>query len=139
MVYDMENEKELYENEKELYEPGTRFKGGVEMETVVGIGAVDKLLGKRVRKSLLNRFRDVLSDIWIRIKRFFYWRQKPLDIGELKEIPVDYVTESDLNSMSRKNMACVKTKSGVVVVTPQSAREIRKNYKDASIVDSFIK
>ena len=137
MVYDMENEKELYE--KELYEPGTRFKGGVEIETVVGIGAVDRLLGKPARKSCLSKFTDVLSDIWIRIKRFFYWRQKPLDIGELKEIPVDYVTESDLNNMSRKNMSCVKTKSGAVVVTPQSAREIRKNYKDASIVDSFIK
>ena len=125
---------------KDMYEPMNYIDDGIEMETAVGIGASNRLLGKEpTKKSVFSKIADFCSNLNARIKKAIFWKDKPLDIGELKEIPIDYVTEEDLTTLSRDNMNCVKTKGGTVVVTPQSAREIRKNYKGGSVVDSMIK
>ena len=108
-------------------------------------------LKKAVRSSgFKDRFFDWLDNSKISFKNFFDFKYKKerknkvLDIGELDRVPVEKAVKKDEKNLSRdmgqsSQMKYVKTKSGAVVVTPASLRNIRKDYEGAVIVDAALK
>ena len=102
-------------------------------------------------------FKNWLSNWWdetkVEFKVFWDFKYKKerkrkkslLKTGEMEKIPVEKAVKKDVKNMSysanahTSAMKYVKTKGGAVVVTPASMRDIRKDYKDAELVEARIK
>ena len=106
--------------------------------------------GEKVPNKFKEKLLDKIDDYKIRAKNIFDFKykkerkNKKLEEGVMDRVPVKNATIKDIENLSRQSntgqtMNCVKLKSGVTVVVPGSARSIRKEFKDATIVESLIK
>ena len=115
------------------------------------------MLSKITQHRTVREFKIKALDWWDNLKISFivFWdfkykrkrkeNKKLLKDGDVEKIPVKRAVKKDVKEMSysadqtSNSMKYVKTKSGAVVVTPASMREIRRDYKDCELVEARIK